>query len=170
MRKFEVITSFEDKEINTPKRGTAFSAGYDFEAAETVTIPSIFKQFEKFKYNELFRSETEEDRKAPQGTLVQTGIKAQMPEGQFLDLYSRSSNFNKLGLVLANSVGVIDKDYYNNPGNEGHIMFNFINYGFVDVVIQKGDRIGQGVFVDFYKTDDDEAEGERADGFGSTGK
>lgn len=163
MRKFEVVTSFEDKGINLPKRGTAFSAGYDFEAAETVTIPSIFRQFEKFKAGD-------KDQKAlPKGTLVQTGIKADMPEGQYLNLYSRSSNFNKLGLVLANSVGVIDKDYYNNPGNEGHIMFNIINYGFEDLVIKKGDRIGQGVFVDFYITKDDEAEGAREDGWGSTG-
>ena len=164
MRKFEVITQFKDKGINLPKRGTAFSAGYDFEAAETVTIPSIFKQYEEFK------GLGDKQKAIPEGTYVQTGIKVQMPEGQYLSLYSRSSNFNKLGLVLANSVGVGDQDYYNNPGNEGHLMFNFINYGFEDVVIQKGDRIGQGIFVDFYTTDDDAAEGERANGFGSTGK
>lgn len=164
MRKFEVITQFKDKGINLPKRGTAFSAGYDFEAAETVTIPSIFKQYEEFK------GLGDKQKAIPEGTYVQTGIKVQMPEGQYLSLYSRSSNFNKLGLVLANSVGVGDQDYYNNPGNEGHLMFNFINYGFEDVVIEKGDRIGQGIFVDFYTTDDDQAEGARADGFGSTGK
>lgn len=164
MRKFEVVAEYKEKEINLPKRGTAESAGYDFQAAERIVIKSIFSEFEKFKTGE---SGTKSIHK---GTLVPTGIKADMPKGQYLNLFSRSSNYNKLGLILANSVGVIDKDYYNNPGNEGHIFFNFINFGFEDIVIEKGQAIGQGVFQDFFLVDGDAAEGDRLDGFGSTDK
>ena len=42
-RGFEIITSYQDKGINIPKRSTKYSAGYDFEAAETIVLPSIWK-------------------------------------------------------------------------------------------------------------------------------
>ena len=60
-------------------------------------------------------------------TLIPTGIKAYMLDDEVLYLYNRSSNPKKKGLILANSVGVIDKDYYGNPDNDGHIMFAFYN-------------------------------------------
>ncbi len=69
-----------------------------------------------------------------------------MGEDEFLQLANRSSNPLKRFLVLTNGVGVIDSDYYNNPDNEGHIMFQFTNFGFADVTIHKGERIGQGIF------------------------
>lgn len=70
--------------------------------------------------------------------------------------------------MLANSVGVIDSDYYENQENDGHIMFNFVNFGFEEITIKKGDRIGQGIIQDFYKTIDDSSDSERLGGFGST--
>ena len=75
-----------------------------------------------------------------------------------------------LYLLLANGIGVIDSDYYNNPDNEGHIMFQFMNFGTEPVTIQKGDRIGQGVFVKYLYSDSDETSGERKGGFGSSGR
>lgn len=149
-RGFEVAKGFEDKEINLPVRKTKYSAGYDIEAAEDVVIPA-------FKAG-----------MAP--TLIKTGIKAYMQEDEFLALYNRSSNPKKKGLVLANSVGIIDKDYYGNPDNDGHIMFAFYNIKDEDTVIKKGDCIGQGIFQKFLITDNDVAEGERVGGFGSTSK
>lgn len=149
-RGFEVAKGFEDKEINLPVRKTKYSAGYDIEAAEDVVIPA-------FKAG-----------MAP--TLIKTGIKAYMQENEFLALYNRSSNPKKKGLVLANSVGIIDKDYYGNPDNDGHIMFAFYNIKDEDTVIKKGDCIGQGIFQKFLITDNDVAEGERVGGFGSTSK
>lgn len=103
-------------------------------------------------------------------TLIPTGIKAYMEEDEVLYLYNRSSNPKKKGLILANSVGVVDKDYYGNPDNDGHIMFAFYNIKEEDITIQKGEAIGQAVFAKYFVTDDDEAFGERQGGFGSTDK
>ena len=93
-----------------------------------------------------------------------------MKDDEYLMLCNRSSNPKKKGLILANSVGIVDKDYYENPDNDGHIMFAFFNVKDVDVEIKKGDAIGQGIFKQYLVTDDDVAEGERLRGFGSTNK
>lgn len=74
----------------------------------------------------------------------------------------------KKGLVLANSVGVVDCDYYSNSSNDGEILFAFYNYTTKPVVIEKGERIGQGVFQQFLVVDNDNADGIREGGFGST--
>ena len=150
IRGFEVAKGFEDKGINLPVRKTKYSAGYDIEAAEDVTIPSFKKGM------------------AP--TLIKTGIKAYMQDDEVLMLYNRSSNPKKKGLILANSVGVIDKDYYGNPDNDGHIMFAYYNIKDEDVEIKKGDCIGQAIFMPFLVADEDKAEGTRIGGFGSTNK
>ena len=150
VRGFEIAKGWEDKGINLPIRKTKFSAGYDVEAAEDVIIPSFKKGM------------------AP--TLVKTGIKAYMADDEVLMLYNRSSNPKKKGLILSNSVGVVDKDYYGNPDNDGHIMFAFYNIKDEDVVIKKGDAIGQAIFQKYLVTDDDKAVGERIGGFGSTNK
>ena len=149
-RGFEIAKGWEDKDINLPVRKTAHSAGYDFEAAEDVLIPSFKKGM------------------AP--TLVATGIKSYMMDDEVLYLYNRSSNPKKKGLILANSVGVIDKDYYGNPDNDGHIMFAFFNVKDEDITIKKGEAIGQGVFSKYLVVDNDDAEGDRTGGFGSTDK
>ena len=150
IRGFEVAKGFEDKNINLPIRKTKYSAGYDIEAAEDCIIPA-------FKPGQ-----------AP--TLVKIGLKAYMKDDEYLMLCNRSSNPKKKGLILANSVGIVDKDYYENPDNDGHIMFAFFNVKDVDVEIKKGDAIGQGIFKQYLVTDDDVAEGERLGGFGSTNK
>ena len=107
LRGFEVAKGWEDKDINLPVRKTKYAAGYDFEAAEDTIIPS-FKRGDK-------------------PTLIKTGIKAYMQDDEVLILANRSSNPGKKGLILANSVGIVDKDYYGNPDNDGHIMFAFYN-------------------------------------------
>ncbi len=60
--------------------------------------------------------------------------------------------------------------YYGNQDNDGHIMFAFYNIKDVDVEIKKGDAIGQGIFQKYFVVDNDNAEGERLGGFGSTNK
>ena len=150
VRGFEVAKGFEDKEINLPIRKTKYSAGYDIEAAEDAVIPSF--------------------KKGMNPTLIKTGIKAYMQDDEVLYLYNRSSNPKKKGLILANSVGVIDKDYYGNPDNDGHIMFAFYNIKDEDVEIKKGETVGQAVFQKYLVVDDDNAEGTRLGGFGSTNK
>ena len=150
IRGFEVAKGFENKGINLPVRKTKYSAGYDVEAAEDTIIPAF--------------------KPGMKPTLVKTGIKAYMAEDEYLMLCNRSSNPGKKGLILANSVGIIDADYYSNPSNDGHIMFAFYNFFDQDVEIKKGDAIGQAIFQKYYVVDDDNAEGERTGGFGSTNK
>ena len=150
VRGFEIAKGFEDKGINLPERKTKYSAGYDIEAAEDTVVPSF--------------------KKGMNPTLIKTGLKAYRKDDEVLMLYNRSSNPKKKGLILSNSVGVIDKDYYGNPDNDGHIMFAFYNIKDEDITVKKGDAIGQGVFQKYLVTDDDSAEGERVGGFGSTSK
>lgn len=147
-RGFEIAKGFENEGINLPKRSTKNSAGYDLEAAEDCIIPS-FKLGQK-------------------PTLIKTGLKAYMESDEVLILANRSSNPGKKGLILANSIGVVDSDYYENPDNDGHIMYAFYNIKEEDVEIKKGDRIGQAIFQKYLIADDDIAEGERTGGFGST--
>lgn len=149
-RGFEIAKGFEDKGINLPIRKTKYSAGYDIEAAEDTIIPSF--------------------KKGAAPTLIKTGLKAYMKEDEYLMLCNRSSNPKKKGLVMANSVGIIDKDYYGNPDNDGHFMFSFFNIKDEDIVIKKGEAIGQAIFQKYLTVDNDQAEGKRIGGFGSTSK
>lgn len=138
------MSGFTDTEL-LPKRETAHAAGYDLSVAEETSI-------------------------APgEIVLVPTGVKAYMQDGEVLYLYDRSSNPRKKGLVLINSVGVIDGDYYNNPANEGHIFAQMKNITDQTVTLAVGERIVQGVFMPFLIADGDQASGERTGGFGSTG-
>ena len=149
-RGFEIAKGFENSGVNLPIRKTKHSAGYDIEAVEDTIIPS-FKRGDK-------------------PTLVKTGLKAYMEEDEVLILANRSSNPGKKGLILANSIGVIDSDYYGNLDNDGHIMFAFYNIKSEDIEIKKGDAIGQARFQKFLVTDNDITGGERTGGFGSTSK
>lgn len=145
-RGFEIASGFEMEDINLPKRGTKFSAGYDFECAkETIFQPNEIK-------------------------LVPTGIKSYMQEDEFLGIYIRSSIPLKKGLIMANSTGIVDSDYYNNSDNDGHIMFQLKNVTNKVIIIEKHERIGQGIFQKFFITDNDDSNGNRISGFGSTGK
>lgn len=152
LRGFEIVSAYKDEDVRLPKRSTKYSAGYDFEACEDVMIPSI--------HVHGFVTPV----------LVKTGIKAYMQEDEYLQLANRSSNPIKRGLVMSNSIGVVDQDYYNNVDNEGHIMFQFMNFGETDLIIRKGEKIGQGIFLKYLKTDDDlTSDQSRTGGFGSTG-
>ena len=161
-RGFEIVSKFKKKDINLPVRKTNASAGYDFEAAESLIVPSIWKVLAE----KVFVGE-ETGLKA---TLIPTGIKSYMLDDEYLQLSIRSGTALKTGLILANGVGIVDSDYYNNPDNEGHIMFPVHNLGFKDKLIKKGERIGQGLFLNYLKADDDMSDGVRTGGFGSTDK
>ena len=145
MRKFEICKGFESTAI-MPNRSTKFSAGYDFYAAEDCVFnPKEVK-------------------------IVHTGIKTMMSNNEVLLLHIRSSMAMK-GLMLGNGVGVVDSDYYNNKDNEGEI--GFIVYNSTDNVqeIKKGQKFGQGIFMEYKiaynETTTDEI---REGGFGSTGE
>lgn len=148
LRGFEVVSDWQDKDIHLPVRKTASSAGYDLEAGEAVII-----------------------RPGAQ-VMVPTGIKAYMQPDEVLTIHIRSSMAVKHQLVLVNSVGVVDADYYDNPDNEGHIYIALWNRGSEAAAIRKGERIAQGIFSRYLTTDGDRAGhgDERQGGFGSTGK
>ena len=156
MPKFEACKNFED--IKLPQRSTTCSAGYDFYAAENVELPSIWSQIWRL----ICRKEIEP-------TIIHTHVKAKMKSNEVLLAFNRSSNPFR-GMILANGVGVIDADYYSNPDNDGDIGFAFYNLMPWKVFISKGQKIGQGIFMTYRKTEDDSASGTREGGFGSTGK
>lgn len=141
MRKFEVVKNCPFP-VKLPKRSTAGSAGYDFFAAYPFAI-------------------------GPGKTVfVKTWVKAKMPKDTVLLLFERSSWGFKKQVSIPNSVGVIDSDYYGNAENDGNIAFAFTNHGSEPLEVKVGDKIGQGIFLTFLLTDDDEANGERAGRYG----
>lgn len=148
MRKFENTTWRReyDEEVKLPARSTKSSAGYDF-----------FSPIDFYL--------------APGETLmVKTDVKVCMEPDEVLMLFPRSS-MGKFPIVLRNTIGVIDADYYNNEDNEGNIGLKFINKAERSGwAVHKGDKIAQGIFTKFLVTDDDVADGRRVGGFGSTGK
>jgi dUTP pyrophosphatase len=147
VRGFEIIAGYQDRGISLPIRKTCASAGYDIAAVENVCL------------------------RAGEMALIPTGLKAYMQQDEYLAIHIRSSLAVKQRLVLANSQGIIDADYYNNADNEGHILIALLNGGSQDVVVSAGMRIAQGIFCKYLLTDQDESTGkeERTGGIGSTG-
>ena len=146
MRRFEVVSRCKDMNVKLPKRKTKKSAGYDFFAIEDFTLYP----------NKL--------------CIIPTGVKAYMEDDEVLYLHIRSSVAFKRGVRMLNSIGVIDADFVDNPDNEGEISLGLLSHNDDIVHIQKGERIAQGVFHKFLITDDDNAEGQRVGGIGSTDK
>ena len=144
--KFERIANVGE-DIILPNRASDGSAGYDFYLPCDVEI-------------------------RPDDTVkISTGIKAKIGKGYVLFILPRSSVGIKLHCRLANSVGVIDSDYYNNPDNEGNIIVALHNYGDDIVHLKNGDRFAQGIFIPFGITEDDcPREQKRVGGIGSSGK
>lgn len=177
MIKFEKVKRFADADFNLPVRKTKNSAGYDFEVAEDIVIPTWTSHLiELGKVNttvteppiplDILASWTKSTKAKP--TLVSTGVKCHLEEGYYLELSVRSSTPLKYWIILANSVGIIDADYCDNPDNEGEIFFQVINLSPYPIQLRQGDIIGQGIIKRYEVTDDDKAEGLRQGGFGST--
>lgn len=157
MRKFEKI-NYEQftkdisdnkdmyNEYNIPKRGTKFSAGYDFYLIDDIIL------------------NPGETKKIP------TGIKVDMNDSEVLLIIIRSSLGFKYNIRLTNQVGVIDKDYYNNISNEGHMWISIQNEGQDVVSLKKNTAVVQGIFINYLITDGDNVENVRTNGIGSTTK
>lgn len=131
--------------IQLPKRGSTGSAGYDF----CTPIGFTLEEYDV-------------------SITIPTGIRAVMPQNMFLQMVPRSGLGFKTGARLANTVGIIDSDYYY-ADNEGHIMLKLVT-GFGRFEVAQGDRIAQGIFLKYYTTDDDNTTSVRQGGLGSTGK
>lgn len=132
--------------IAMPKRATAGSAGYDFFLPEAVCLP------------------------AGKTILIPTGIRAQMPDGWVLFICPRSGLGFKFRFQLDNTIGIIDSDYYDSS-NEGHIMTKLTNDSREgkELCLEAGKAFVQGVFLPYGITADDDTDGKRTGGFGSTG-
>ncbi|ERJ13466.1 dUTP pyrophosphatase protein [Haloplasma contractile SSD-17B] len=113
-RGFETLSQYKgDEQITLPNRATKESAGYDIRSAVSCEIEP----------NEI--------------KLIPTGIKAYMLHDEVLKIYPRSSLAIKRKAMLANNVGIIDADYYNNNQNEGHIMIPLYNFSNNKLTIKK---------------------------------
>lgn len=157
-----------------PLRATRTSAGYDFFAPCDIAIPPQEKAF------------------------FATDVKAEMGENEVLFLVVRSSAGIKRDLMAANTVGVIDSDYYDNPDNGGNIHIALRNlkpamalsgYNRValssgetveipviqdlkeqnTVIIKAGERVVQGIFLPVLAADSGDSDTPRGGGFGSSG-
>jgi dUTP pyrophosphatase len=148
MRFFEEVKHKKyESETVLPKRSDNGSAGYDFRIKEDVTL------------------------EPGESKLCFTDVKAFFPENEVLLLYIRSSLGVKWGVNLRNGTGVIDSSYYNNSDNEGNIGIPLVNMSKKKVVINKGERVAQGIFMPYLLTNDDEVVNDiRNGGFGSSGR
>lgn len=177
---FEKVSRFEDADVVMPIRKTQYSAGYDLAAADDYIIPSIWQMCEEaksiwpveddeFVTMDLLSQFTKKTGFKP--TLVSTGVKCKLDPNTYLQLSVRSSLPLKHWLILANGVGVVDADYYNNPDNEGEIFLQIYNLSPFNVQIKKGEMIGQGIILPYYTVSEgeDTAGHIRTGGFGSTG-
>lgn len=150
MRKFEYVkqTARQYGGIlpELPKRATKHSAGYDFYSPTDLTIP------------------------AQSTAMIWTNVKACFNEDEVLFLCV-TSGMGKRGVMLCNNIGVIDCDYYGNDNNDGNIGFRLFNYTNTTYTINKGDKIGQGIFTKFLTVDNEQTINTvRQGGFGSTDK
>lgn len=195
MAKFEVVSKYADAGLPLPVRATANSAGYDFVVAKDTVLKPYEDHDRELRLlhdvslqqvlSNLFESAKKTVTTQPltladvanltgkhknRPTLVSSGMKCKLDPGTYLELSVRSSTPLKHWIVLANGVGIIDADYYNNPDNEGEIFFQLINLSPYDILLKKGEKIGQGIIKQYLTTEDDAATGDRLGGFGSTSK
>lgn len=145
-RFFEVVKNEYRKNegnIKLPTRATKHSAAYDFYSPVDITI------------------------QPNESAMIWTDIKAHMFYDNLLVLNVRSS-MGAQPIMLANTQGWVDSDYYENSKNDGNIGFNLFNLGKTPYEIKIGDRIGQGIFIKYGITADDNTTAIRKGGFGST--
>lgn len=126
-----------------PRRATVGSAGYDF-----------FSPLD-------FSLEPGETLKIP------TGVRCRIDGDWVLMLFPRSGLGFKYRLMLNNTVGIVDADYFG-AKNEGHIFVKLFNAGDRPLAVKRGEAFAQGVLLPFGLTEDDEATDLRTGGFGST--
>ena len=141
----KLLNVSDDKYANIiiPRRATSGSAGYDF----TSPVDFVLRPGEMIK--------------------IPTGIRCRINEGYVLEIYPRSSIGFKYQTMLANTVGIIDSDYYY-ADNEGHIIIALMNMGDRELVIKAGERFAQGLFKQYFLAEEEDVVSKRTGGFGST--
>ena len=130
-------------DIKLPTRATKNSAGYDFYSPTDIII------------------------QPGEMAMIHTDVKAHMYYDNALLIIPRSS-MGKHPIMISNTVGLIDSDYYGNESTDGNIGFRLFNLGTTPYEIKAGDRIGQGVFIKYGTVKDDSTKTTRKGGYGST--
>jgi dUTP pyrophosphatase len=133
-----------DKNLPLPKRASDGAAAFDLAAREKTEVP------------------------AGEVRLVPLNVAVETPPGHFLLLAARSSTHKK-GLLLANGIGIGDPDF---SGDEDEYHAALLNFTSKPVVVEKGDRVAQGMFVKFETPEWEEVSKmnrKTRGGFGSTG-
>lgn len=147
-RGFEVVPPQHrqnpDVDIRIPARGTKHSACYDIYSPVAITI----------KPNSI-------------GT-IWTDVCARMNDDEVLMIYPRSS-MGKIPVMIANTTGVVDSDYYGNQSNGGNILVSLYNMSDDCFIVRPGDRIAQAMFIKYLESDNGNTDTERTGGWGSTG-
>lgn len=144
--KFEKVSTAQypnPENVKLPTRATKNSAGYDIYTPVDIDV------------------------KAGEYITIQTGIRCKIDEDWFLAIVPKSGLGFKYGMRLINTLGVVDSDYYHSD-NEGHIMVKFT--ADKDFHLDAGDKLCQAIFMPYGITVDDEADGIRNGGFGSSGR
>ena len=129
--------------IELPKRATEHSVAYDIYSPIDIVV---------------------EPHKS---VVIWTDIKAKFNTNEALLINVRSS-MGKYPVMLANSQGWIEADYYENPNNDGNIGVNLYNLSDIDYIVKKGDRIAQAMFINYLVADSGNTKNKRVGGFGST--
>ena len=147
-RYFEVVSKAYRQTTGTiplPNRATKSSIAYDFYSPiDTVINPM-------------------------QSVMIWTDVKAEFNTDEALLINVRSS-MGKYPVMVANTQGWIESDYYSNPDNDGNIGIRLFNLGNEPYEIKAGDRIAQGMFIKYLEADNGNTDIERQGGFGSSGK
>jgi dUTP pyrophosphatase len=149
IRGFEVVKKEFKKlpeDVKLPENSTEYDAGYDFFASYDMVLQP----------NEQI--------------IFPTDVKAYMQNDEVLYIFPRSSYGIKKGIVLSNTVGVIDSGYYENTDNDGNIHVALKNTGKGIVNIKQGDKVCQGVFMKVLRADNHNYGNKREGGIGSTGE
>ena len=133
--------------FNLPKRSTEKSAGYDFHIPFNLTLDPDREQ------------------------IIPTGVKVLLDDDKKLTIYPRSSLGINYYMKIANTVGIIDADYYNNETNEGHIFIKIRIEGHNQLILKTNDRFCQGIIEKYYTVDnEDKITDKRSGGIGHTGQ
>ncbi|MEK9788877.1 MAG: dUTP diphosphatase [Candidatus Woesearchaeota archaeon] len=142
----EVFVKRIDKNLELPRYESEGAVGFDL----------ICRENSKINPNSI--------------ALLPSNLVVKVPENYMLMLAPRSSLFKKKGLIMPNSVGIIDQDYC---GDNDELLLQVYNLTNEAVEIQRGEKLGQGIFVQIKKVKFNETEtkfGENRGGFGSTDK
>lgn len=100
---------------------------------------------------------------------IPTNLIIEIPKGYMLSVVTRSSTPVKKGLLIPHGMGVIDQDYC---GDSDELLYQVYNFTEADVLVQRGERVGQAMFLRVDQMQWEEVEtmsSKDRGGFGTTG-